>query len=464
MPQFPARMVIVAMAVALSGGTLSSCSSDPRQDTAPTAEADAVRTPAVASAEPSLPEPSPAEPGETDSADPDPAGATLSGWSALPADTFTAGSEPSGHFLEGSKGPFDGQPVEGFSAVHVAADGSYLAVSDNGFGSRKKSPDFILRVHRLQPDPRTGSVTVLGGVDLSDPDELVPWKIWRDGGCADRGRLPDGYSCPPPDRTLTGWDFDPEAFQVAPDGTFWLGDEYGPFLLHTDATGVLLSPPVQVPGVSSPSSPTLGGSKPNLPDSKGFEGMAISPDGGSLRPMLEGAPDEDLAGGRASDQRIYDVTVTGGVAAFSGDYLRYRRESRSHALGDFIAVNDNEFLVIERDDASGSAAGFKRIYLVDRRDRDHDGYVDKRLLVDLLKVRNPDRLGGFADPFRFSYFTIEDVDLVDGDTIAVLNDNNYPSTGGRGDDVEDVSEIVLIDLPVPLAVDDRLLPAASPVG
>jgi hypothetical protein len=119
---------------------------------------------------------------------------------------------------------------------------------------------------------------------------------------------------------------------------------------------------------------------------------------------------------------------------------------------------------IERDAGAGAAAKFKRIYLIDVRDRDADGYVDKELLVDLMDIANPGGLGDLGDPFTFPYLTIEDVELVDADTIAVLNDNNYPGTDGRGPGVKDVSEFLQIDLPVPLHVDDRLLPEASPIG
>lgn len=45
--------------------------------------------------------------------------------------------------------------------------------------------------------------------------------------------------------------------QAAPDGTFWFGDEFGPFLLHTDAAGRLLQAPIPTPGMSSPQNPTL---------------------------------------------------------------------------------------------------------------------------------------------------------------------------------------------------------------
>ncbi len=390
--------------------------------------------------------------------DPDPARATLVGWSVLPTETYVPGSAPSGYWTTGNAtvpAPYPGQPVQGFSATHALADGSHLVMSDNGFGAKANSADFELAVHRIRPDLTTGTTAYEGlELTLSDPEHHVPWTIWRDGGCAAASSLPAGYSCPAPDRVLTGWDFDPESMQVAKDGTLWFGEEFGPYLLHTNDRGELLEAPIPTPGVQSPSSPELGGATPNLANSKGYEGMAIAPDGRVLHPMLEGAVDEDREAGLGADLRIY--TVTDG--AFEDGFLRYRMESASHALGDFIMINRREALVIERDNLQGSAAAFKRIYLVDLADRDHDGYVEKTLLVDLMDVRNPDRLGGFGETFTFPYFTIEDVEILDDRTIAVMNDNNFPATGGRGADVPDVNEYLEIRLDQPLKVHPRLLP------
>lgn len=390
--------------------------------------------------------------------DPDPARATLVGWSVLPTETYVPGSAPSGHWTTGNAAvpaPYPGQPVQGFSATHALADGSYLVMSDNGFGAKANSADFELVVHRIRPDLTTVRTTYEGlQLTLSDPDRHIPWTIWRDGGCAAATSLPAGYSCPAPDRVLTGWDFDPESMQVAKDGTLWFGEEFGPYLLHTNDRGELLEAPLPTPGVQSPSSPELGDTTPNLANSKGYEGMAIAPDGRVLHPMLEGAVDEDRAAGLGADLRIYTVTA----GAFEDGFLRYRMESVSHALGDFVMINRREGLVIERDNLQGSAAAFKRIYLVDLADRDDDGYVEKTLLVDLMDVRNPDRLGGFGDTFTFPYLTIEDVEIIDSRTIAVMNDNNFPATGGRGADVPDANEYLEIRLGQPLKVHPRLLP------
>lgn len=391
-------------------------------------------------------------------AEPNPAHATLVGWSALPTQTYVPDSAPSGHWTNGNAAepaPYPGQPVQGFSATHAFADGSYLVMSDNGFGAKANSADFELAVHRIRPDLATGRTSYDGlEFNLSDPERHIPWTIWRDGACEASGSLPAGYACPAPDRILTGWDFDPESMQIAKDGTFWFGEEFGPYLLHTNDRGDLLEPPIATPGVTSPSNPMIGDSSANLANSKGYEGMAIAPNGRVLHPMLEGAVAEDKAAGLGADLRIY--TVSNG--AFHEGFLRYRMESASHALGDFIMVNGHEALVIERDNLQGAAADFKRIYLVDLSDEDQDGYVEKSLLVDLMDVRNPDRLGGFGETFTFPYFTIEDVEIVDSRTIAVMNDNNFPATGGRGADVPDANEYLEIRLDQPLKVHHRLLP------
>jgi hypothetical protein len=388
----------------------------------------------------------------------------LVGRSILPAQTYRVGSAPSGFFQTGTTAvprPYPAQPVQGFSGTHRNADGSYLVMTDNGFGNKANSPDFELVVNRIKPDTATGVTAYLGlEFVLTDPDHLVPWAIWRDGACTAAGSLPTGYSCPAPDRVLTGWDFDIESMQLARDGTFWFGDEFGPFLLHTDSDGRLIDAPIPAPGVKSPQNPTLAaGETPNLASSRGFEGMAISGNGKHLYPMLEGVTAEDTAAGLGSDLRIYEVTIDrGGTAAFTGEFWRYRMEHPGNSLGDFIAVNDHQFLVIERDQGERTTARFKAVFLVDVKDRDHDGYVDKELLVNLMAVPDPKNLANLGAFFTFPFQTIEDVELIDSHTIAVMNDNNFPGTGGRSTTQPDQNEYIEIGLDQPLKIDHRLLP------
>ncbi len=49
--------------------------------------------------------------------------------------------------------------------------------------------------------------------------------------------------------------------------------------------------------------------------------------------------------------------------------------------------------MLERDNFDGAAAVTKRVYGIDLRRTDADGYVEKTLVVDLLKLANPAGIG-----------------------------------------------------------------------
>jgi len=360
---------------------------------------------------------------------------TLTGFASLPALTFVPGSEPSGTALStapvnGVAAPWPDQPVQGFSGVLRNGDGTYDVLSDNGYGTKANSADFLLRIQHIGPVLATGKVDVLGGINLTDPAGLVPFALTR------------------ADRVLTGADFDVESIVRAEDKSLWIGDEFGPWLLHFDRAGRLLSAPIPLPGVVAPENPA---GTPNLPSSKGFEGMASSPDGRYLYPLLEGT----VAGDTPGDLRLNEFDrQTGG---YTGRKFVYRLDSTANAIGDAIAVDANRFLIIERDGGQGDTAKFKRIYLADRRDRNHDGVMDKTLVVDLLNIANPHGLGGFGPVFRFPFQTIEDVALLDAQTLVVLNDNNFPGSAGRTPNVPDNNEFITVRLPASLHPDPRVL-------
>ncbi|MCO8271824.1 esterase-like activity of phytase family protein [Actinoplanes sp. TRM 88003] len=358
---------------------------------------------------------------------------TLTGWAALPAGTFVPGSEQSGALvtgnLNGFTAPFADQPIQGFSGIADNGDGTFDVLSDNGYGNQANSGDFLLRVQRLAPVFRTGQVDVLGGVNLTDPDKLIPWALTR------------------PDRVLTGADFDPESIQKRPDGSFWIGDEFGPYLLHFDRAGRLLDAPVALDGVTAPETAARTGATATARSSKGFEGLAQSPDGRYLYALLEGSITGDPAGALRLNE--FDLRAK----KYTGKRWTYQLDNPDFAIGDAIAVDRNRFLIIERDNGQGATAVVKKIYLATRRgDR-----LDKTLLVDLMNVANPRRVGGFGPTFTFPFQTIEDVVILDDRTIAVLNDNNFPFSTGRSATAADNNEWITIALPKSLDADERLL-------
>src|SRR5262249_16700128 len=147
-------------------------------------------------------------------------------------------------------------------------------------------------------------------------------------------------------RLLTGADFDIESFRHVEDGTFWFGDEIGPFLIHTDATGKVLDAPIPLPGVMSPDNPFLmPGETPNLPRSRGFEGMALSADGKKLSPLLEGPLNDDPNRRRL---RINEFDLATKTFTFRRWYYELDADTETgQSIGDMTAVNDHQFLVIE---------------------------------------------------------------------------------------------------------------------
>ncbi|MDZ8137492.1 MAG: esterase-like activity of phytase family protein [Nostoc sp. DedQUE04] len=183
----------------------------------------------------------------------------LVGFASLPADTFSDGPTSGADIsANGRTGPFPGQPIQGFSSVQFANTNSFYFLSDNGYGSKDNSADFLLRINRLDPNFKgtengDGSVKVLDYIQLSDPNNKVPFEIVNEGTTQ---------------RLLTGSDFDVESFVFDKDGTIWVGDEFGPYLLHFDATGKLLEAPIATPDQFK----TLNGEAPKVIGHRGASG------------------------------------------------------------------------------------------------------------------------------------------------------------------------------------------------
>ncbi|MEO1774455.1 MAG: esterase-like activity of phytase family protein [Pseudomonadota bacterium] len=360
--------------------------------------------------------------------------------------------------------PFVGQPVQGFSGVSHLGEGVYLALSDNGFGSKVNSQDAMLMAHRLEPDWETGKVAILETIFLSDPDRVLPFSIQNEHTET---------------RYLTGADFDIEAIQLI-DGLMWFGDEFGPFLFATDTSGkVVYFTETTLDGRTLHSPDHFGIRAPSWPGevsfetrrSRGYEGMAKSPDGSLLYPLLEGpvwdaeAGAPESVGGREV-LRLMEFNVAD--RAWTGRSWLYPLEANGHAIGDFNMISETRGLVIERDGNEGDAAlacpadnldgpdcfarpaEFKRVYLIDMAGVAPGQSIKKLAYVDLLDIEDPDglaRLGGGDGKFTFPMVTIEDVDVVDAEHIIVGNDNNLPFSTGRAIGVPDDNEWILLHVP-----------------
>jgi hypothetical protein len=375
------------------------------------------------------------------------------------------GDRPTGLAL-----PFQGQPVQGFSGIKPAGDGSYWVTSDNGFGNRRNSADALLYVSRVRPNWQTGEVVIERSIALSDPNRVARFPIMTETTTT---------------RYLTGQDFDIESIQPMPDGSIMIGEEFGPYLLHFDAEGRLMrivetrldGEVLRTPdhhGNMIPSNPTQGVPH-RVRRSGGYEGMALTPDGRTLWAMME----QPLFAANSAEPEGHFLRVLEFDIArmdWTGRHVRYRLEPGATAIGDFNFIDARRALVIERDNGEGDPsracaqgqqsthqvpcfampARFKRVYLVDMGAVDAEGFVRKIGHIDLMAIRDPERIarqrgdrapGADETVFTFPFFTIENVAAVDADHIIVGNDNNLPFSAGRHLTRADDNELILLHVP-----------------
>ncbi len=361
--------------------------------------------------------------------------------------------------------PFNGQAMQGFSGIKAMEDGTFWSLSDNGFGSKLNSSDAMLMLHHLKFDWDAGKVNAIETVFLSDPDKKAPFPIVMEG--SDK-------------RYLTGADFDVESIQPVAGG-FWVGEEFGPYILKFSRDGKLTDVIATKAGeteVKSPDNPTLtlpGNPTQKLPAfnlkrSGGFEGMALSRDGTKLYDLLEGplytadGQVEKTEDG-ATGLRIIELDVAS--KAWTGRTWLYPLAEGGEAIGDFNMLDDSTALVIERDNGAGTAdkacadpkkpeancfavpAKVKRIYKIEFNDANVGKAARKIGYIDLMKIADPDkkaRQGSENGIYTMPFVTIENVDRVDASHIIVGNDNNLPFSAGRALDKADDNEFVILDV------------------
>jgi glycerophosphoryl diester phosphodiesterase len=373
---------------------------------------------------------------------PNPSGTTLVGRAVLPVATYApgpiSGTLVTQGVVNGILFPLPSQPVQGFSAVIDGRSPSeYLAMPDNGFGGKANSRDFLIRAYYIRPDFKTavggtGTVTVGDYISFGDPNHLIGFPIVNEGT---------------PDRLLTGGDIDPESLQRDHNGDLWVGDEFGPWILHFSADGVLLDPPFQIPGVRSPNNPWLNGEPATQPNSRGFEGMAITPNGKYLYAALEGANVND---GTQNRRYVYQFSIED--KALTGRTWQYRTTQPGYMIADMAALGENRLVLIERDGGRGLSAVFRQVNVVNLHDVGPDGFLISRTAVDLTAIPDPNLISlpaihsgdvGLGNPFRVVCESVEAVHPVNGGTLLIGCDNNLPNTG-RNPNLADDNEFILV--------------------
>ena len=176
---------------------------------------------------------------------------------------------------------------------------------------------------------------------------------------------------------------DAEGIVRLPDGSFYISDEYGPYIYKFSADGKLQSairPPAALvpqrngadgfasnnpaPGqpIPVPADPTTG-----RQNNQGLEGLSLAPDGKTLFALLQSAARQDGGAGGASttrfNPRLLAYDITGAAPVLKGEYVLQLPSTRTAAgatlvcaQSELLAINNTQFLVLARD------AGFGHTY------------------------------------------------------------------------------------------------------
>ncbi|MFC8732250.1 esterase-like activity of phytase family protein [Luteimicrobium sp. NPDC057192] len=153
---------------------------------------------------------------------------------------------------------------------------------------------------------------------------------------------------------------DTEGLVAAKDGTFWVSDEYGPYIVHFDRSGRELER-------FSPFDGSLPRELRFREPNKGMEGLTVTPDGRTLVGIMQAAltidSDHQAKSKNIPFTRIvtFDLT-THRVHEYA--YVLADPATNGTAVSEITAVSATKFLVDERDGHTEPGA-FKKVYEID---------------------------------------------------------------------------------------------------
>ncbi|MBI3820321.1 MAG: esterase-like activity of phytase family protein [Planctomycetes bacterium] len=261
---------------------------------------------------------------------------------------------------------------------------------------------------------------------------------------------PDGKPIDDDRAGLDSAGLDSEGLAAMNDGTFWVSDEYGPFLMHFDARGVLLEkagPAGSAPDLDRELPRVFGRRRPN----RGFEGLTKTPDEAFLVAMLQSAPDNPDAGVRDASRTTRILMIN--LKSWEMKQYLYAFDTAKHTIGDLAAISNSKFLVIERDSKTPGdpldPSKFKKIMLADVSKCNNslgdpaaaqglleDGKTLEQCPLELLRAK------GFVaekSPVldlleqKYPHEKPEGICIINETTIAISNDDDFGIQGdGRG--------------------------------
>ncbi|MET9479018.1 esterase-like activity of phytase family protein [Streptomyces sp. NPDC006638] len=150
--------------------------------------------------------------------------------------------------------------------------------------------------------------------------------------------------------------YDSEGLVALPDGTFWVSDEYGPYVTHFDAKGYELGRLTPYRNSPDNASHKIVGYLPaelaNRVKNKGMEGLTVTPDGSTLVGIMQSALQQpDLGSTKAAGVSPARI-VTVNLRTYQSKqylYLLDNPGTTGSANSEITALSGTKFLIDERD-------------------------------------------------------------------------------------------------------------------
>lgn len=274
--------------------------------------------------------------------------------------TFQNGLTLAGDAVDVSTGTAAERRLGYFSDIYYdATRKEWWGLSDRGPGGGLLN--YETRVQRFEVD-----ISATGSISNFRVVETIKFM---------RGTQPFNGIAPSPTSAL-GNAFDPEGIVINPkNGNLLVSDEYGPSLYEFTRAGQFVrafsTPAGLIPrnaatGVANFAADT--GNTAGKRTNRGFEGLAISPDGLFVYAMLQSAMLNE-GGGNGVHNRIVKFDTTTGTAVAQYAY-RMKRSGEGQGISALVALGNDKFLVLERNNR-GIGAGAtlatadKEVYQID---------------------------------------------------------------------------------------------------
>ena len=237
--------------------------------------------------------------------------------------------------------------------------GDWWALGDRGPGGGTLSYDTRISRFTIDVDRATGRI--------SNFQVQQTIKLSNAGGSLN-GLAPNPIS-------TVGRSFDPEGVVINPvNGNILISDEYGPSIVEFNRAGVEVRrftvPANLIPrnAAGTPNFASDAGNTFGRAANRGFEGLAISPDGRFVYASLQSAMlDEGNRNGLYSRIVKYDMTTGVAVAQYA---YKFESTGQGRGVSEIVALGNDKFLILERNNRGvGIGADFatadKNVFQID---------------------------------------------------------------------------------------------------